>query len=83
MIDEDNNAIFTGTVKWFSPEKGFGFISEKNNDYFAYYTNIVTQGFKTLLKGQKVNFNVVKGERGPEARNIIIINGKKTGKRGS
>ena len=67
---------FFGIVKWFSPEKGFGFITSDAGDIFAYYTNIVTNGFKVLTKGQRVKFNITKGERGPEAINIIILNEK-------
>ncbi|GEM_PF-3841045 len=71
-----NMEDFFGIVKWFSPEKGFGFITSEAGDIFAYYTNIVTNGFKVLTKGQRVKFNIAKGERGPEALNIIILNEK-------
>lgn len=64
----------TGEVKWFSPEKGFGFIhTEEYGDIFVYYNDIITDGFKTLSKGQRVNFDIVQGERGLQAGNIILI----------
>jgi len=62
-----------GTVKWFSPEKGFGFISCSQADIFVYHSDILSKGFKTLLKGQKVKFDIVEGERGPQAANVMIV----------
>ncbi|SHH13799.1 cold-shock protein [Clostridium grantii] len=64
----------TGTVKWFNSEKGFGFITtEEGNDVFAHFSQINKEGFKTLEEGQKVNFEVVKGAKGPQAENITVI----------
>ena len=61
----------TGTVKWFNPDKGFGFItSEDSQDVFAHFSQIQTSGFKTLDEGQKVTFDVEAGQRGPQAVNI-------------
>ena len=63
----------TGTVKWFNAEKGFGFITgEDGNDVFAHFSHINIDGFKTLEEGQNVTFDVVEGEKGPQAENISI-----------
>ncbi|MBI9014781.1 MAG: cold-shock protein [Clostridiales bacterium] len=62
-----------GTVKWFNPEKGFGFITgEDGQDVFAHFSQINIDGFKTLEEGQKVTFNVTDGQKGPQAENIEI-----------
>ncbi|WP_054252500.1 cold-shock protein [Neofamilia massiliensis] len=63
-----------GKVKWFSPEKGYGFItSEDGTDVFAHFSQINIEGFKTLSEGQEVSFELVDGEKGPQAANIEII----------
>ena len=60
-----------GTVKWFNATKGFGFItSEDGNDLFAHFSAIQSDGFKSLDEGQKVEFDVEEGQRGPQAVNI-------------
>jgi CspA family cold shock protein len=60
-----------GTVKWFNAEKGFGFLSiEGEDDVFVHYSAIEMDGFKTLEEGQEVQFEVVQGERGPQAANV-------------
>ena len=60
-----------GTVKWFNSEKGFGFIEvEGENDVFVHFSAIQGEGFKTLDEGQKVEFEVVEGNRGPQAANV-------------
>ena len=65
---------YKGTVKWFSPEKGFGFISlEGQEDVFVYYTDILSEGFKVLEKSQAVEFEIASGERGPGAKNVKIL----------
>ncbi len=64
----------TGTVKWFNGEKGFGFISvEGEDDVFVHFSAINTDGYKTLEEGQSVNFEVVEGEKGPQAANVSRI----------
>ena len=63
-----------GIVKWFNNEKGYGFISvEGGDDVFVHFSAIQTDGFKSLEEGQKVNFNIVKGARGPQAENVTIL----------
>ncbi|TDM66614.1 cold-shock protein [Acinetobacter pittii] len=64
----------TGTVKWFNETKGFGFIAaDEGKDIFAHFTDIQTQGFKVLLEGQRVEFTVIQGKKGPQASNIVIL----------
>ena len=64
----------TGTVKWFNSEKGFGYITvEGGNDVFAHFSAIQGEGFKTLEEGQKVSFEIVEGDRGPQAANIVKL----------
>ncbi|MDH4072343.1 MAG: cold-shock protein [Gammaproteobacteria bacterium] len=61
----------TGTVKWFNEAKGFGFIQQESGpDVFAHFSNIVGNGFKTLAEGQRVEFTVTAGKKGPQAENI-------------
>ncbi|MGG0655702.1 cold-shock protein [Rummeliibacillus pycnus] len=63
-----------GTVKWFNSEKGFGFIEvDGENDVFVHFSAIQGEGFKTLDEGQKVEFEVVEGNRGPQAANVTKI----------
>ncbi|MGT2887925.1 cold-shock protein [Streptococcus didelphis] len=63
-----------GTVKWFNAEKGFGFIStEEGQDVFAHFSAIQSNGFKSLDEGQKVEFDVEEGQRGPQAVNITKL----------
>ncbi len=64
----------TGTVKWFNEAKGFGFIEQENGpDVFAHFSNITGSGFKTLAEGQKVEFTVTDGQKGPQAENIVAM----------
>ena len=60
-----------GTVKWFNAEKGFGFIArEDGDDVFVHFSAIQGDGYKTLEEGQKVNFEIVQGNRGAQAENV-------------
>ena len=64
----------TGKVKWFNSEKGYGFITtEEGNDIFAHFSQIQKDGFKTLEEGEDVSFEVVDGEKGPQATNIVVL----------
>jgi CspA family cold shock protein len=64
----------TGTVKWFNDEKGFGFIQqESGNDIFVHFRSINSEGFKSLAEGQKVNFDIGDGHKGPQAENVTVI----------
>ena len=64
----------TGTVKWFNETKGFGFIEQENGpDVFAHFSAISSSGFKTLNEGQKVEFTVTQGQKGPQAENIVAL----------
>ncbi len=61
-----------GTVKWFNESKGFGFITQENGpDVFAHYSEISGDGFKNLAEGDDVSFDVIEGEKGPKATNIV------------
>lgn len=63
-----------GTVKWFNADKGFGFIEvEGGSDVFVHFSAIVGDGFKSLDEGQRVEFNVVQGNRGPQAENVVKL----------
>ena len=65
----------TGTVKWFNESKGFGFIAPDNGgkDLFAHFKEIQGTGFKTLLENQRVEFEVVQGQKGPQASKIRVL----------
>ena len=67
----------TGTVKWFSDEKGFGFITpdEGGKDLFVHHSNIEGAGFKTLAEGAKVEFEPREGQKGPEATQVVLVRG--------
>ena len=61
-----------GKVKWFNPRKGYGFIAtEDGKDVFVHYASISGDGYKTLVEGDTVSFDVVEGEKGPRAENVI------------
>ena len=65
----------TGTVKWFNESKGFGFITQENGgkDVFVHFRSISGSGFKTLAEGQKVEFEVEDGPKGPQAKNVTAV----------
>lgn len=62
----------TGTVKWFNEQKGYGFIKndEGGQDLFVHYSNITSDGYRTLVENQRVEFEVGEGRKGPEAKNV-------------
>lgn len=63
-----------GTVKWFSPERGIGFIERsEGKDVFVHYSAINIDGYKTLDEGATVTFDVVDGEKGPQAANVTVV----------
>ena len=63
-----------GTVKWFNNQKGYGFIcDEQGNDVFVHYSGLNMEGYKNLEENQKVEFDVVDGEKGPQATNVTVI----------
>ncbi|MCH8497910.1 MAG: cold-shock protein [Marinobacter sp.] len=64
----------TGTVKFFNETKGFGFITREDGpDVFVHYSAITGSGFKTLAEGQRVEFTVTQGQKGPQAENVVAL----------
>jgi len=66
---------FLGVVKWFNGEKGYGFIArdDEEKDVFVHFSAINSEGFRTLREGQRVEFEVVDGDKGPQAQNVDVI----------
>ncbi len=66
-------SMASGTVKWFNSEKGFGFIEQDGGgpDVFAHYSNISGNGYRELVEGETVTFDVTQGQKGPQAENIV------------
>ncbi|WP_030771891.1 cold-shock protein [Streptomyces sp. NRRL F-2664] len=64
----------SGIVKWFNAAKGFGFIEQDGggDDVFAHFSNIASPGFRELREGQKVTFDIARGQKGPTAENIVL-----------
>lgn len=64
----------TGTVKWFNATKGFGFIEQdEGEDVFVHYSAIIGEGYRSLEEGQRVEFVVVQGEKGPQAQDVSPV----------
>ena len=64
----------TGTVKWFNAEKGYGFISrDQGEDVFVHYSEIRSEGFRTLDEGQRVEFDVTRGQKGLQAQDVELL----------
>ncbi len=64
----------TGTVKWFNDAKGFGFIEQESGpNVFAHFSAITGDGHKSLAEGQKVEFTLTQGQKGPQAENIVAV----------
>jgi CspA family cold shock protein len=73
-LKDINMSTTTGTVKWFNEAKGFGFIEQESGpDVFAHFSAIAATGFKTLVEGQKVEFTITQGQKGPQAENITVL----------
>lgn len=67
-------ALSTGHVKWFNESKGFGFLQQDNGgDVFVHFSAITGSGYKTLAEGQRVQFEVTQGQKGPQASNVQVI----------
>ena len=68
-------SIVTGSVKWFNADKGYGFITQDNGgkDVFVHFRAIQSEGYKTLLEGQKVSFEIEDGQKGLQAANVNAI----------
>jgi CspA family cold shock protein len=71
-LSRGESVVATGTVKWFSEQKGFGFITPEDGDkdLFVHYSSIVGDGFRNLTDGQTVDYDTVEGRKGPEASNV-------------
>ena len=66
--------MIQGTVKWFNSEKGYCFLeAETGEEVFVHFSAIQAEGFKTLEEGQKVEFEIVEGDRGPQAANVVKL----------
>ncbi len=66
--------IYTGQVKWFDAKKGYGFIErEDGDDVFVHFSAIQDEGFKSLEDGEEVEFEIVEGDRGPQAANVVKV----------
>jgi len=66
--------IYTGKVKWFDAKKGYGFIErEEGDDVFVHFSAIQDEGFKTLEDGEEVEFEIVEGDRGPQAEEVVRV----------
>ena len=69
-----SNKKATGVVKWFNESRGFGFIEQSSGpDVFAHFKAIESDGFKTLIEGQRVEFFITQGEKGPQAEKIVAL----------
>jgi CspA family cold shock protein len=66
--------VAIGTVKWFSPEKGYGFISQQDGpDVFVHFSAIQGEGYRNLEEGQTVEFEITQGQKGPQAANVRVV----------
>jgi CspA family cold shock protein len=74
MYKRGIEAMVEGTVKWFNDSKGFGFIAQDSGpDVFVHHSDIQSSGFKTLAEGARVQFEIVDGEKGPAAANVVQL----------
>jgi CspA family cold shock protein len=66
--------MFEGKVKWFDPKKGYGFIQrDEGDDVFVHFTSIEGDGFRSLIEGQEVTFEIVESDKGPQASNVKSV----------
>ncbi|HVB32801.1 MAG TPA: cold shock domain-containing protein [Patescibacteria group bacterium] len=73
-MSEGENGKVTGQVKWFNNAKGYGFLGrEGGNDVFVHYSAIVGDGYRSLQEGETVEFEIVQGQKGPQAANVMRI----------
>ena len=74
-IIKEKTSLANGTVKWFSEQKGYGFITPEDGgkDLFVHYSNIVGDGFRNLQDGQAVEYDAAQGQKGPEAQNVRAV----------
>jgi cold shock protein len=71
---EDRNVKLKGTVKWFNNAKGFGFIGRDDGpDVFVHYSALIADGYKSLQEGDAVEFEIVDGQKGPQAANVTKV----------
>jgi cold shock protein len=71
---EEQNVKLKGTVKWFNNAKGFGFIGREDGpDVFVHYSALVADGYKSLQEGDVVEFEIVDGQKGPQAANVVKV----------
>jgi len=74
VTKKEKEIQMTGKVKWFNSEKGYGFVTDEEGlDIFVHFSAISGEGFKTLDEGQQIEFDVVEGDRGPQAANVIKL----------
>lgn len=75
MSEETMNETVKGKVKWFSNQKGYGFITQDNGkDVFCHFSGIISDGYKSLTEGDEVTFEVTQGVKGEQASNIVVTN---------
>ena len=75
---------YKGTVKWFNNAKGYGFLGREDgqSDVFAHFSSIQKDGYKSLKEGEPVRFDIVQGEKGPQADQVVTVEGVETDERG-
>jgi len=74
LEEEEDATMAKGTVKWFSDKKGYGFIEQEDGpDVFVHHSGIIATGFKTLKEGDRVTFDIEKGQKGPAAVNVTVV----------
>lgn len=73
-MSESSNGRVTGQVKWFNNAKGYGFIGrDGGSDVFVHYSAVVGDGYRTLQEGDRVEFEIVQGQKGPQAANVVKL----------